>query len=292
MVIKREKREKKEKGKTGDRIVTAVLVAVLVAGLVIMLYPPVSSWWNKKVQTSVVNGYEEKVMSMAPEEAEEMIEAAEAYNEALYQVGSFETLSNPEAVSGYYDTLDITGTGIMGYITIDKIDVLLPIYHGTSESVLSAGAGHLEGTSLPVGGENTHCVISSHRGLPGATLFTDLDLLEPGDTFTITIFDRIYTYEVDKISIVLPTEFENLYIEDGQDYVTLMTCTPYGINTHRLLVRGKRAGGVGMNRLIRITSQAYRVDTVIVAIVVAMPILAVLLIWLIITTGRRKNKKE
>ncbi len=286
------KREKKEKGKGKDRLVTAVLLILLAAGVVIMLYPSVSDWWNRKAQTRAVLGYEEAALSVAPEDAEEILEAAKAYNEAIYEAGSFITLSDPEAVPGYYDILDITGTGIMGYVTIDKIDVLLPIYHGTSADVLTSGAGHMEGSSLPVGGENTHCIISSHRGLPGAVLFTDLDLLEIGDTFTITIFDNIYTYEVDKISIVLPTEYENLYIEDGQDYVTLMTCTPYGINTHRLLVRGKRIGGIGSNKLVRITSQAYRVDTVIVAAVVAMPILFILLIWLIITTGRRKNRRS
>ncbi len=284
------KSKNKEKRGSLDRILTLVLLAVLAAGVIIMLYPTVSGWWNKKAQTKTVLAYDEAVSSLTDLDYTEMFGAAEAYNRALYELGTIRALSDPEAVPDYTEILDINGTGIMGYVAIDKINVLLPIYHGTSDSVLQSGAGHLEGSSLPVGGENTHCVLSSHRGLPGAMLFTDLDKMEIGDTFTVTVLDRTLTYEVDKISTVLPEEYENLYIEDGGDYLTLMTCTPYGINTHRLLVRGKRTEGIGSDNAGRITSQANRIDTVIAASAAAVLVLALLIIWLIISSGKRKNK--
>ena len=177
----------------------------------------------------------------------------------------------------------------MGYITISKIGVELPICHGTGDSVLQITAGHLEGTSLPVGGASTHAVISAHRGLPSAKLFTNLDQLEVGDTFTITVLDRVLTYEVDKISIVLPTETDELKITEGKDYVTLMTCTPYGINTHRLLVRGRRVETPDQYKHLRVTAEALKIEPIIVAPVMALPMLLILLIGMLIST--RKPKK-
>ena len=213
--------------------------------------------------------------------------AADAFNA---QVAANENaLYRPDQLTGYNDTLDITGTGIMGYITISKIGVELPIYHGTSDGVLQIAAGHLEGTSLPVGGESTHAVISAHRGLPSAKLFTNLDQLEVGDTFTITVLDRVLTYEVDKISIVLPTETDELKIAEGKDYVTLMTCTPYGINTHRLLVRGRRVETPDQYKHLRVTAEALKIEPIIVAPIMALPMLLILLIGMLIST--RKPKK-
>ncbi len=195
-------------------------------------------------------------------------------------------------MSGYTDTLDVSGTGIMGYITISKIGVELPIYHGTSDGVLQVAAGHLEGSSLPVGGAGTHAVISAHRGLPSAKLFTNLDELEVGDTFTITVLDRVLTYEVDQISIVLPTETDLLQPVEGKDYVTLMTCTPYGINTHRLLVRGKRIENAENQKHIRVTADALRIEPIIVAPALAVPMLLVVLVVMLAVPHLRKRKNQ
>ena len=217
---------------------TIILILVFFVGLSVMLYPTISDYVNQRNQSRAVASYAQDVDNMTDADYSGYFDAADAFNA---QVAANENaLYRPDQLSGYNDTLDITGTGIMGYITISKIGVELPIYHGTSDGVLQVAAGHLEGTSLPVGGESTHAVISAHRGLPSAKLFTNLDQLEVGDTFTITVLDRVLTYEVDRISIVLPTETDLLQPVEGQDYVTLMTCTPYGINTHRLIVQAKR----------------------------------------------------
>ena len=175
---------------------------------------------------------------------------------------------------------------------LSKIGVELPIYHGTSDAVLQVAAGHLEGTSLPVGGASTHAVISAHRGLPSAKLFTNLDQLEVGDTFTITVLDRTFTYEVDNISIVLPTETDSLKVVDGKDYVTLMTCTPYGINTHRLLVRGRRITTPDKLKHIRVTSDAIKIEPILTAPIMALPLLLVLLFWLLFASRKRSSAKN
>ncbi|MCD7863029.1 MAG: class C sortase [Lachnospiraceae bacterium] len=269
-------------------LTTILLLLMFFVGLSLLLYPSVSNWWNSKVQTRAVATYEAAVADLSEADFESYYEAAAAYNEALYALGSATALIYPEVLDGYEETLDITGTGIMGYVTIEKIDVLLPIYHGTDSSVLAVGAGHLEGSSLPVGGESTHSVLSAHRGLPSATLFTHLDRLEVGDRFTITILDEVLTYEVDQISIVLPDELEHLYIEEGEDYCTLMTCTPYGINTHRLLVRGTRVETEETQ--LRVAAEAYQVEPMIVAPVLALPMLVILLVWIL--TGARRRKKQ
>ncbi|MCD8341159.1 MAG: class C sortase [Clostridiales bacterium] len=281
----------KTKQKKKGNLSTVILVILLFVGLSVLLYPSVSNWWNSRVQSRAVAVYDEAVAALNEEDYTAYYEAAEAYNEALAEIGSASAISDTDLVDeDYWDLLDVTGTGVMGYITIEKINVELPIYHGTSSSVLSAGAGHLEGTSLPVGGESTHTVISAHRGLPSALLFTNLDQLEVGDTFTLTILDQVLTYEVDQITIVLPDEIENLYIEEGKDYCTLMTCTPYGINTHRLLVRGVRVANAEATH-IRVTAEAYQIDTILVAAAVAVPMLFILLVWLLVSTRKRKKRE-
>ena len=217
---------------------TILLVLIFFVGLAVMLYPTISDYINQRNQTRVVNSYAQQVDSLSDADYTAYFDAADVFNQEI--AADPDALYHADHFSTYSTTLDVTGTGIMGYITIPRIGVELPIYHGTSDAVLQVAAGHLEGTSLPVGGESTHAVISAHRGLPSAKLFTHLDRLEVGDTFTITVLDRELTYEVDKISIVLPTEVDELKVVDGKDYVTLMTCTPYGINTHRLLITGTR----------------------------------------------------
>ncbi len=285
------KRTKKTgKRRKNDRLMTIILIGVFFVGLVILLYPTVSNWWNERVTSRAISTYDEAVAALSEADYTAYFEAAEAYNENLASIGSASTISSPELVDeDYWETLDITGTGIMGYITIDKINVQLPIYHGTDAGVLQIAAGHLEGTSLPVGGESTHCVISAHRGLPSALLFTDLDQMEVGDTFTITVLDQLLTYEVDQISIVEPDELEDLYIEEGKDYCTLMTCTPYGVNSHRLLVRGVRTENAD-DALVRVTAEAYKIDTIVVATAVAVPLMLLLLVWLLVSTRRKKRK--
>ena len=268
---------------------TLILILVFFVGLSVMLYPTLSDYVNQRNQSRAVASYAQSVDTMTDADYSAYFDAADAFNA---QVAANENaLYRPDQLSGYYDTLDITGTGIMGYITIAKIGVELPIYHGTSDSVLQIAAGHLEGTSLPVGGASTHAVISAHRGLPSAKLFTNLDQLEVGDTFTITVLDRVLTYEVDKITIVLPTQTDDLLVADGKDYVTLMTCTPYGINTHRLLVRSRRVETPDQFKRIRVTAEALKIEPIIVAPVMALPMLLILLIGMLLSTRKRKKTR-
>ena len=268
---------------------TIILILVFFVGLSVMLYPTLSDYVNQLHQSRAVASYAQDVDTMTDADYSAYFDAADAFNA---QVAANENaLYRPDQLSGYNETLDITGTGIMGYITISKIGVELPIYHGTSDGVLQIAAGHLEGTSLPVGGESTHAVISAHRGLPSAKLFTNLDQLEVGDTFTITVLDRVLTYEVDQISIVLPTETDDLQVVDGKDYVTLMTCTPYGINSHRLLVRGRRIETPDKLKHIRVTSEATKIEPIITAPIIALPLLLALLIWLLFSTRKRKSSR-
>ena len=264
---------------------TIILILVFFVGLSVMLYPTISDYVNQLHQTRAVANYAADVDKLSDADYTAYFEAADAFNAQI--AADPDALYFPDRFPSYESTLDVTGTGIMGYITIEKIGVELPIYHGTSDAVLQVAAGHLEGTSLPVGGASTHAVISAHRGLPSAKLFTNLDQLEVGDTFTITVLDRVLTYEVDRISIVLPTETDLLQPVEGQDYVTLMTCTPYGINTHRLLVRGHRVNTRESQKHVRVTADATRIDPIITAPVIALPMLAVLLIWLLVTTRKR-----
>lgn len=269
---------------------TIILILIFLVGLSVMLYPSVSDAVNRKHQSRAVAGYAEEVEQLSDADYQTYFDAADVYNRQLNTTSN--AFYKPDLVSGYAQTLDISGTGIMGYITIPKISVELPIYHGTDEGVLQVAAGHLEGSSLPVGGAGTHAVISAHRGLPSAKLFTNLDELEVGDCFTITVLNRVLTYEVDQISIVLPTETDQLLPTEGMDYVTLMTCTPYGINTHRLLVRGKRVETTESQKHIRVAADAFRIEPIIVATILAIPMLLAALVGVLVAPHLRKRSKR
>lgn len=270
---------------------TIILVIILLVGLSVMLYPTVSDWWNSRVQSQAIANYDSAVEQIDDKHYDEIMNKAHEYNSEIAKINS--PFSNPDAVPGYEDILNISGTGIMGYITIPVINVQLPIYHGTSEEVLNVAAGHLQGSSLPVGGDTTHSVISAHRGLPSARLFSDLDRLNVGDTFTITILDEILTYEIEEINIVLPTEISKLAISSGNDYVTLMTCTPYGINSHRLLVRAHRIETVYPHN-VKVSADALKIDPMLVVPGICAPLLVVLIIsWIISGKKRRlRSAKE
>ena len=268
---------------------TIILILVFFVGLSVMLYPSISDYVNQLHQTRAVANYAADVDKLSDADYTAYFEAADAFNAQI--AADPDALYFPDRFPSYESTLDVTGTGIMGYITIEKIGVELPIYHGTSDAVLQVAAGHLEGTSLPVGGASTHAVISAHRGLPSAKLFTNLDQLEVGDTFTITVLDRTLTYEVDNISIILPTETDSLKVSEGKDYITLMTCTPYGINTHRLLVRGRRITTPDKLKHIRVTSDAIKIEPILTAPIMALPLLLVLLFWLLFAPRKRSSTK-
>lgn len=271
------------------KISTLVMLLLFFIGLSVLLYPAISSYWNSKTQSRAVESYEKYVQSMSEDDYEVILTDADAYNDALSDLQS--PLVDYELVTGYDDTLNLNGQGMMGYISIDSIGVELPIYHSISENVLSFAVGHMEGTSLPVGGESTHSVLSAHRGLPNSKLFTDLDKVQMGDTFTITILDEIITYQVDQIITVTPENTHEIQIIDGKDYCTLLTCTPYGINTHRLLVRGVRVDTV-TEKNVYIGDEAYRIDTLIVTPIVALPILLVLIIIVICQPVKQEHVIE
>lgn len=272
---------------TNRRWTTVVLVFFFFAGVSVMLYPGISNYINEKHSSRVLEGYNDIADGMSEQEQADYLAAAEDYNRRLYEMPL--AFYDPERVEGYETTLNVMGNGVIGYLNIERIRVELPIYHGVSDEVLSVAVGHLKGTSLPVGGENTHSVISAHRGLPGATLFTNLDQLEKGDIFTITVLNRVVTYEVDQIRIVEPDEPAELQIIPGGDYCTLLTCTPYGINTQRLLVRGKRIENIREKPVYYITADAYQIEPVLAAPAVAAPMLLVLLIRLMLP--KKKQKK-
>lgn len=220
-------------------ISTIVIAVVFLAGLGFLLYPTVSNLWNRFHQSQAIATYTKQVENLDDSENKKMLKAARKYNKSLLKKSDHWKLSKKEKKK-YESLLDVSGTGIMGYVEVPKIDCSLPIYHGTDEGALQIAIGHLEGSSLPVGGKSTHCVLSGHRGLPSARLFTDLDQLEEGDIFVLNVLGRKLAYEVDQIKVVLPDEMSDLEIVPGEDLCTLVTCTPYGINTHRLLVRGHR----------------------------------------------------
>lgn len=274
-----------------DRLFTIILVVVLFIGLFLLAYPSFADYWNSFHQSRAVMTYAENVANMNEEEYERILDEARIYNEELTERGISWTLTDEERES-YMSQLDIGGNGVMGYIKIQKIDVMLPVYHGTEEKVLQTSIGHLEQSSLPVGGSSTHSMLSGHRGLPSAKLFTDLDKLREGDTFTMTILNETLTYEVDHIWIVEPTDLSHLTIEDGKDYCTLITCTPYGINTHRLLVRAHRIEN--LNGSAMVVADAIQIRPVFIAPFVAVPILLLLLIYVLISTSarHRKNKRD
>lgn len=254
----------------------------------LLLYPTASDYWNSLHQSSAIAGYAGQVAKLDDDVYETFWSKAERYNETLLDKANRFLLTDEE-LEEYESLLSVSGTKVIGYIEIAKIKCYLPIYHGTDESVLQMGVGHLEGSSLPVGGESTHCVVSGHRGLPSARLFTDLDQMETGDIFALYVLDEVLTYEVDQIRIVEPEDISDLAISKGEDYCTLVTCTPYGINTHRLLVRGHRVENEELD--VRVTADAMQIDTVAAASVMAVPILLILLIGMLLLTRRRRTGK-
>ena len=277
----------RSKSRIPDRLFTIILVSVMLAGIGLLAYPSLADYWNSFHQSRAVMSYAEHVSDMNAEEYNRLLSEAQAYNERFVENGLNWHLTEEEKAE-YESVLDVDGSGVMGYIRIPKIDVMLPVYHGTEERILQTSIGHLEGSSLPVGGESTHCLLSGHRGLPSARLFTDLDQLREGDTFTITVLNDTLTYEVDHIWIVEPEDLSHLTIEAGNDLCTLITCTPYGINTHRLLVRGHRIPNVDGGAMV--VADAIQIRPVFIAPFLAIPILLLLLIWMLISTGMSRRK--
>lgn len=271
-----------------NKLTTILLVLAFFAGLSLLLYPTVSDYWNSLHASQAVADYAENVRNLEAEKYEQVLQDARNYNQMLPYKHTTFALSEED--KGAYDTLlDISGTGVMGYIEIPTVNISLPVYHGTEDAVLQIAVGHLEWSSLPVGGESTHCVLSGYRGLPSAKLFTNLDKLVAGDKFIMRVLDEVLTYEVDQILIVEPTDVSTLMIEAGKDLCTLVTCTPYGINSHRLLVRGHRIENQDEAQAIRVTSDAIQIEPLIVAPAVALPMLLVLLVILLVSGGKTKS---
>lgn len=268
--------------------VSVFLFLVLIGGLCLLLYPTVSDYWNSFHQSRAIASYVDAVEDLSGEEYEKIIQAAREYNERLYNNSSRWHPTEAE-LEEYNSLLDVSGSGIMGYIDIDKINVELPIYHGVSDAVLQVASGHMPGSSLPVGGENTHAVLTGHRGLPSARLFTDLDKLIEGDTFVITFLNEKITYEVDQINIVEPTDTRDLAFTPGADLITLVTCTPYGINSHRLLIRGHRIENIEEGSSVKVSADANKIEPIIVAPLVALPILLILFVIMMVMTGKKKK---
>ena len=270
---------------------TVILLTLgFLIGVSVLLYPAFSNYWNAKTQSRAIVDYESVLEHLEPEDYSEVFQEAYEYNEALRMVKF--PFRDFKEVPGYYEALKIEGTDIIGYIKIDKIGVEIPIYHGTSEKVLNRGVGHLEGSSLPVGGKSTHSVMSAHRGLPSAKLFTDLDRLEYGDTFQIIVLDQVLNYQVDQIKTITPKEFDDLLIEEGKDYCTLFTCTPYGINTHRLIVRGIRIETMKEKPVLYVANEAFRIEPLLVTPAVAAPMVLVFLIHLMVKYREPPKKKK
>ena len=266
-------------------LTSIVLFAVLLTGIGLIVYPSFADWWNSFHQSRAVASYAEEVAGMNAEEYEKALERAAAYNAEICKNGISWTLDEQQEKE-YEAQLAVGQTGIMGYIEIPKINVMLPIYHGIEESVLQVAIGHIPGSSLPVGGEGSHCVISGHRGLPSAKLFTDIDKLVEGDLFTMTVMNQTLTYEVDQIRVVEPTDLSDLTIDKKKDYVTLVTCTPYGINTHRLLVRGHRTENI--NGDAQVIADALQIEPEYIAPFLAVPILLILVIGVFLFGGKRR----
>lgn len=270
---------------------TIILIFVFLIGLSLLLYPSLSNYWNSFHASRAIATYAEQTANLEEDTCSELLAAAESYNDTLPSRGNTFSLSDAENET-YQSLLNIGGTGIMGYIEIDSLDVSLPIYHGTDEAVLQIAVGHLDWSSLPVGGESTHCVLSGHRGLPSAKLFTNLDKLTEGDTFVLRVLDEVLTYEVDQTLIVEPHEIDALRIVPGEDLCTLVTCTPYGVNTHRLLVRGHRVENSPEALTVHVTADALQIEPIIVAPLIAAPILLVLLIALLLPRRGKNRRKD
>lgn len=271
---------------------TILLVLALIIGLCLLLYPTVSDYWNSLHQSRAIATYVEQISQIDNTRYTELLQEAKAYNAELAQRENDDWILSDEEVDKYNATLDVSGAGIMCSIEIPKLKCKLAVYHGVDEGVLQIAVGHVPGSSLPVGGESTHCVLSGHRGLPSARLFTDVDKLVVGDTFLINVLDEVLTYEVDQILIVEPYDLSSLEIVPGEDLVTLVTCTPYGINTHRLLVRGHRIETAAQARIIRVPADAVQIDPILVAPVVAAPILLLLLLILLMFSNQKPKSKQ
>ena len=266
---------------------TIVLIFIFLLGLCILLYPMVANWWNSRIHITAISEYESVLHNVDKEDYSQYFQQADAFNEEIRNSGRILMLDE-DLQNQYEKMLKIPDTSVMAYIQIEKLKVVLPIYHGTSNAVLTRGVGHLEGTSLPVGGPGTHCALSAHRGLPSSKLFSDLDDMEVGDHFIITVLDRLMTYEVDQIKIVLPEELSCLRIEPDQDLCTLVTCTPYGINTHRLLVRGHRVDNESAAPQIYVPNEAIKVDPLVVAPIVAIPLVILTMIGVAVKYRKKK----
>ncbi len=269
---------------------TLLLILVMLAGLSLLLYPTISDYWNSFHQTQAIAEYSENVAGLDKEEYHKLWKSARRYNAALVKHQNAHYLTKAQKEE-YEKQLDVSGTGVMGYVEIPSIRCSLPIYHGTDEAALQIAAGHIEWSSLPVGGKSTHCVISGHRGLPSAKLFSNLDRLEEGDMFMLRTLDEVLTYEVDQILIVKPEETDALLIQEGKDYCTLVTCTPYGVNTHRLLVRGHRIHNPENWDSVYITADAMQIEPLIVAPVLAVPVLIILML-VVLLPGKSGRKKQ
>lgn len=274
--------------KKKSSFVTAILIAALLAGALLLLYPTVSDYWNSFHQSRAIASYAEQVADLDDNTYDQIWADARAYNETLDNSTSRFVMTE-EQKKIYEALLNIADNGVMGYIEIPKIKCNLPIYHGTDEAVLQIAIGHVQGSSLPAGGESTHCVLSGHRGLPSAKLFSDLDQLTEGDVFLLRVLDETLTYEVDQIRTVLPDELDDLAIEEGKEYCTLVTCTPYGINSHRLLVRGHLVENQASASTIRVTADAMQIEPLLIAPLVAVPMLLVLLVMVLIPHRTKKK---
>lgn len=270
---------------------TILLILVLIIGLSLLLYPSFADWWNSFHQSRAVASYIEQVAHIDEDRYNELWNNAWDYNQSLTERPNSYLLSD-EQEAFYNQLLNVSGNGIMGYIEIPRIGVSLPIYHTTDEAILQVAVGHLEWTSLPVGGEGSHCVLSGHRGLPSARLFTDLDQMEVGDTFLLYVLDEVLTYQVDQILIVEPTDTDHLMIQEGLDLCTLITCTPYGINSHRLLVRGTRIDTAEEAPIVRVIADAIQIEPIVVAPLLAAPILLALLIMLLLPKPKKNRRRE
>lgn len=272
-----------------NKATTVIVIFVFLVGLSLLLYPTLSDRWNAYHQSRMIISHAESVDKMSPELCDGYLQDAVAYNEELRTYSDRWKLTAKEKAR-YETTLASDDTGVISFIEIPKIRLSLPIYHGTSSVVLQEAIGHLEGTSLPVGGEGTHCALSGHRGLPSARLFTDLDKLVEGDQFLLYTMNQVLTYEVDQIRVVLPTDLSTLAIEEGKDYCTLITCTPYGINTHRLMVRAHRVETVSAKNIL-VTAEALQIDEITVALVIGLPVLAISFLIVLVRPRKKKNSE-
>lgn len=268
---------------------TFLLILVLLIGLSLLLYPSFSEWYNARFQARAINTYSEQISQIDNDQYKALWESARAYNASLVGRDNNFILTD-EQRAAYDSELNFNDSGIMGYIEIPCIDVTLSIYHSTDDAILAVAVGHLDWTSLPTGGESTHCVLSGHRGLPSARLFTDLDKVKTGDYFILHILDEELTYEVDQILIVEPTDTKDLLIQEGKDLCTLVTCTPYGINSHRLLVRGHRIENIEEAQIVRVTADAVIIEKLVVAPFVLAPILLIMLLSLLIPTPKKHRR--